>query len=181
MAHQRQLIREAVKAQLLGKTAALARVFETRVVPFKNLELPAVSVYILSEAVDAASKLTAPRELTRTAQVAIEAAVKQGANADDAMDSIAMEIERALDADWTFGGTASDSILLSTDLETDDRGDMLVGLVRLTYAVTYFTDCPSAADVSLPTPFAKAHVQFDLEASVNPANRAVDDIVVPTT
>lgn len=181
MAHQRQLIREAVKAQLLGKTAAAARVYETRVVPWKRLELPAVAVYALEETVDRASQSTAPRELRRQLKLAIEVAVKAGTNLDDALDAVALEVERALHADPTFGDTASDSILESTQISLAEEGDTLIGLALLTFSVTYFTMAPEAADVDLVTDFSKAHIATSLGAAVHPDNQAVDDLVVPTT
>src|SRR3990170_40796 len=128
MAHQRQVIREAAKAQLLGKTAAGPHVFETRKVPYKRLTLPAIAVYSGDES--STDQGSAPRELKRTLQLAIEAAVKEGANVDDSMDSIAEEIERAIHVDPTFGGKASDAVLSSTSLDVDEIADQPVGLVR---------------------------------------------------
>lgn len=181
MAHQRQLIREAARAQLLGKTAAGARVAETRMSPWRRPELPAISVYSLEEAVDAGSKLTAPRELTRNLQLAVVAGVEGGANVDDAMDSIAEEIERALHADPYLGDTCGDLVLASTELGIDEDGTRPIGYVRLTFAVTYRTWAPDAADATLPADFATAHIETSLGGTAAPADRAVDDVAVPIT
>jgi hypothetical protein len=145
--HQRQRIREAVAARLVCKTSAGDRVFETRVVPFRRLELPAIAVYALSESSE--DQQSAPRELKRTLSLTIDAAVKSGDNVDDAMDAIALEVERAMHADETFGGLASDSVLASTDIEVFEEADQFVGLVKLQYEVTYYTAAPDAADVVL--------------------------------
>jgi len=145
--HQRQRIREAVATRLVCKTTAGARVFETRVIPFRRLELPALAVYALSESSE--DQQSAPRELKRTLSLIIEAAVKSGDNVDDAMDMIALEVERAMHADETFGGLASDSVLASTDLEVFEEADQFVGLVKLQYEVTYYTAAPDAADVPM--------------------------------
>lgn len=184
MAHQRQLIREAVKAQLVGtaptyRTGAGARVYETRMAPFRRLELPAIAVYVLEESIDPASKSRAPRELTRNLQLQVVAVVEASAAVDDAMDAIALEIERALDADRWFGGTAGDSILSSVQMGIDDEGGKPVGAVQMVYAVTYRTDAPSAADLPPLPDFSKAHVETSLGGGVHPANRAVDDVAVP--
>jgi hypothetical protein len=174
--HQRQLIREAAKAALVGKTGAGARVYETRVVPFKRLELPAIAVYTLEENVDPASRSTAPRELKRTVDLAIEAAVKQGENIDDALDAIALEIERALHADETLGGAASDSILSSTEIDVLEDGDRLVGVVTLVYSVTYYTDAPAAEDAAAGelVDLARVDVRHNLGGSVDVNDEARD-------
>jgi hypothetical protein len=165
MSHPRQAIREAIKAALLNHTAAGARVFETRMLPAKRLELPAITVYTLEEPVDPASGSTAPRELTRNAQIAIEAAVKQGENVDDAMDDIALEIERAMHADETFGDVCANSILASTAMDVAEVGDQPIGVVILTYSVTYRTFAPEAADVTLDN-FESAGVRYPVGGAV---------------
>jgi hypothetical protein len=173
MAHQRQTIRRAATAQLLDRTAAGARVYATRVVPWKRIELPAVAVYALEELVDPASQTTAPRELTRTLQLSLEGAVILSTAVDDALDNLAEEIERAVHADETFAGTASDSILTATELEVFEEGERCIGLIRLTYSVTYFTHAPEAADVRL-NDFATADVRHSLNGAVHPLEQAQD-------
>lgn len=180
MAHQRQLIREAVKAQLVGKTSAGARVYETRVVPWARMSLPVLAVYTLKESVDPTSRASAPRELARSAELVVEGVVEAGENVDDALDELALEVERALHADPTFAGTASDSILASTDLEVGEEGGKPVGFFRLTYTVTFYTYAPEAADVPLQD-FATADVRHELGGNVHPDNQAHDVVAVPTT
>lgn len=175
--HQRQIIREAVKRQLLRKTVAGDRVYETRAVPLRGLELPAIAVFTLQEPVDSASKNTAPRELTRNLQLVIEANVKAGQNVDDAIDAMALEIERAIDADETFGGVASDAVLSNTEMDTDERGDQLIGVLTLTYAVTYFTrPCDSA--VPKLADFDRMDVKTNLSGDVLPADESEDSVEI---
>ncbi len=179
--HKRQAIREAVKAQLIGvgpngydyRTAAALRVYATRVLPWKRGELPAIAVYMLEESVAPESKATAPRELTRNAQLAIEAAVKAGDNVDDALDAIALEIERAIHSDETLAGTASDAVLATTELNVAEDGERLVGFVRLTYSVTYYTYAPEAADVVLDD-LTTVNIRTSLGGTVAPADQAED-------
>lgn len=100
MAHQRQLIRNAVAAMLVaGSTAAGARVTTTRVEPHKKTELPAISVYSLSEEV---KEWEAPRELTRELKLEIAGWVAHSDTypADQAMDDLAAQIEAVMNADW---------------------------------------------------------------------------------
>ncbi|MFH0750669.1 MAG: hypothetical protein V2B17_02420, partial [Chloroflexota bacterium] len=108
--HQRAVLRNAVVAALkAASTSAEQRVFASRMTPYQRVGLPAVSVYTLSETSD--DQQTAPRELKRAAQLVIEAVLEQTAEVDDALDAMALELERALHADPTFGGACSDSTL----------------------------------------------------------------------
>lgn len=144
MAHQRKVIRHAVRDALKGKTAAVGRVFASRVVPLRRTELPAIAVYTLEETVDPESRASAPRELERQMPVVIEGWVTPGDNADDAMDDLAEQIERVMHADPYLGGVVAESILESTSMEVLEDGERLMGLVMLTYAVTYQTQSPEA-------------------------------------
>lgn len=149
MAHPRKLIRHAIVGLLTNATSAGTRVSATRVDPHKKTELPALSVYTLSEPVDPASAITSPRELTREVKVEIAGWVahSQALPVDDAMDDLAEQIELAMDADPYILGTAGDSVLENTEM-TVEAGDPLVGIVTLTYSVTYrtFVDQTVATD-----------------------------------
>lgn len=143
MAHPRQLVREAVVARLLNATAAGTRVTSTRVEPHKRNALPAISVYTLREPVRPESDTTAPRELTRDVKVEIAGWVShsEALPVDVAMDDLALEIETAMDVDRYLGGAAGDSVLEDTEMQViEDQGaDPLIGIVTLTYSVTYRT------------------------------------------
>lgn len=178
--HQRQIIREAVRDRLLGSnTVAEDRVFKSRVLPYGELELPAIAVYSRTEPVDPDSKNTAPRELTRNLQLVIEGVVKLSEDVDDALDALALEIERAVDRDPTFGGAASDAILSSTDVTIEEDGDQPTGVVILTYTITYYTQAPEAEDVPLDE-FRTADIRHNLGGAVHPDNEARDRVTVPT-
>jgi len=146
MAHQRSLIRSAVAALLVNaNTSAGARVSATRVEPHQGRGLPAISVYTLSESLnDDLSRLSAPRELTRDLKLEIAAWVahSDAFPVDDAMDAMAEQIEAVMSADRWLSGTAAESIYESTEMqvvEDDGHSDPLVGIVTLTYSVTYRT------------------------------------------
>jgi hypothetical protein len=146
MPHPRQVIREAVRAALLNATAAGATVYETRVVPHRVSEVPALAVYTLEESVSSDSVSVSPRELRRELSLVIEGWVAAGGatNVDDDMDELALEVETAMYADPFFGGVASESLLDTTSLEVIEEGDRLMGWIVMTYAFTYFTDDPPA-------------------------------------
>lgn len=172
MAHQRMLIRKAVVAMLIAaNTDAGSRVKPTRVEPHKKSQLPAIAVYTLSEDIDdELSRDSAPRELTRSLKLEIAAWVadSEAVTVDDAMDNIAAEIEAAMDADWYLtdptqpsnGSTAANSILIGTEMqvvEDDGRSDPLVGIVTLTFDVTYRTDSATNGAVA---DFSAAHATY---------------------
>jgi hypothetical protein len=146
--HQRREIREAVKAQLLGTaapvtyaTAAGARVYETRMTPFREIELPAIAIYALEET--SADEGKAPRELKRKLTLEIVAAATATDDVDDVLDGLAQEIECAMNSDETFGSKASDSVLTDTQMAVETTGKKPIGMVALTYDVTYYTDVDS--------------------------------------
>jgi hypothetical protein len=139
--HQRKIIRHAVAKLLIGKTAAAERVYRTRVEPLKK-QLPAVSVYTLSEPVEVESLDVEPRELKRELKLDITAWVAHSeANpADDQMDDIAEQIEAVMDANRFIDFQAADSVLENTEITVLDDGDPMVGVITMTYSVSYRTE-----------------------------------------
>lgn len=183
MAHQRKLIRDAVKAALIGTapgyaTAAGARVESQRVFAWKENQLPAISVYTVEEPVDPSSRNTAPRTLKRNLQLAIECAVKAGTNVDDAIDALAEQVERAMHFDETFGGVCGDSILSATDIEVATEGGLLVGMCRLLYAVTYNTGAPEAEDLELDN-FESAGIRTNLSNGQDVEDEPLNEVELP--
>lgn len=173
MAHQRKLIRHAVRDLLLAaNTAAEDRVETTRVTTYRKGDLPAISVYTIDEAVDPKSKTTAPRELTRDLKLHIEAWVAPGDDADDRMDDLAEQIEAVMDFNWKLSDTAADSILESCTMSVRPDGDAYQGLLTLIYAVTYRTNAPEA-----PTgldDFLRVDAKFPTPTPATDANTAED-------
>lgn len=141
--HQRKLIRHAVTAALVGSTAAGARVQATRVEPRRPSEIPAIGVYTATEETDPDDVSTAPRELLRQLKLDVVGWVldSSAVPVDDAMDDLAEQIEIAMELDPYFGSTVSESILVATDMQViaEDGNDPMIGVVRLTYSVTYRT------------------------------------------
>lgn len=158
--HERKAIRDAVVAALSGETVAETRVISTREAPFRNGSLPSISVYVVNETVDEATR--APRELKRTAVIAVDGWLSSGADdvLDDALDAFALEIETAMDADRFLNVTASDSILLSTEMLARTEGNKPIGVVHMEYAVTYYTNERLAAATDK---FNTADVRISLE------------------
>jgi hypothetical protein len=177
MAHQRQVIREAVVAQLKGRTSAEDRVFKSREIPLKRCELPAICVYTLEETVDQDSRQSSPRRLSRPLQVAVELVVENSEDVDDVIDALALEVEDALEADPFFGSSCVDSMLASTQIGIDVTGAKPVGRALMAYAVLYETTATAATLDDL----TKVHTETSLGGQQAPGDRAVDEIPIPTT
>lgn len=146
MAHQGKLIEQGIVALLVAaSTMAGARVHRDRVDPFKKGRIPAIAIYMPDEEVDVdTSTNTAPRELTRLADVELQLFVG-GVDAEAVSDSMwdfQEEVEIAMEADPYLGGAAADSILKGSSreiVETNGQSDPLVGVVTMIYAVTFRT------------------------------------------
>jgi hypothetical protein len=183
MAHPRKLIRQAVVTRLTNATAAGTRVTATRFDPHKKSQLPAISVYSLAEPVDLdASANTAPREIARDLKIEIAAWVPhtEAVPVDDAMDDLAEQIEAAMDADPYLGGAAADSILEATEMEIvedDARTSPVVGIITLTYSVTYRTSPAAPANLD---DFLSVDAKHRIVGAVE-ANQARDEFVVQET
>lgn len=175
MPHQRQLIREAVKAALLNQTAAQGRVEETRLVPARIGELPTISVFSNEE--DSEKGQEAPRELKRRLVITVECrvGVPAGGALDDSLDAIAQEVERAMHADPTLGGKCQDSFLSGTNFGTVAGAERPLGAVQLLYAVTYWTGAPEAADVEADN-LKTINVKTSLSGQVIPDDQAEDQL-----
>jgi len=175
--HPRAAVRKAIVAALVNKTAAGARVFPTRIIPLRTLELPALAVFVRLEEVDVdGSQNTAPLELDRTADVVVEGYAQAGQNVDDVLDALSEEVEAALRDDISFGGTAARSILARTELEVVDEGDKLRGLAQWTLRVQYFSAWTGVAAVD---DLERVGVTWDVAAGEqHPGDRAEDVVEV---
>jgi hypothetical protein len=139
MAHARQTIREQVGTTLTGLTTTGSNVFQSRVYPLQESNLPALLIYTKeesSEAIVMGSNRVIERELT----LAVEAYVKTYSNSDDTIDTIAEEVETAIGADSTLNNKAKDVFLVSTDINYVGEGENPVAVATLNFLVSYCTD-----------------------------------------
>lgn len=173
--HHRTIVRRAVRDLLKGKTSAGQKVDTTRIDTWRDNELPAISVYTTVEDVDDASTETAPRELKRQVDVEIVGAVGASDRMDDAMDALALEIETVMHADPFLGDVASDSILTGTEANVHNEGKRLIGLVVLTYQVTYRTIAPEPQELD---DFVTADTRTRVDGVTDPNQDAHDIVVV---
>lgn len=145
MAHQRKIIRHAVRDLLISAaTAAGSRVQGTRVDPNKKSQLPAIGVYTLNDPVNEDTSSDGEDTHELEVEIAGWVAHTDAVPADDAMDDLAEQIEAAMKSDPFLGGAVGGKgvRLLGTVMEVveiNGRSDPQVGIVVLTYAVPYFT------------------------------------------
>jgi hypothetical protein len=179
MAHERQEIRNAVVAQLVGPstyvtTAAGPRVFKTRGGPVREADLPCLCVFAESESVDASNTSTTRRSL----KLVVEGYVKvaPGADLDAAMDALALQVETAMDADPYLAGCARYIELSSTTLETSVLGSQPMGRAALEYTVHY--EAPIRVDDATDA-FATADIHTSLGGTQAPADQTHDVVTLP--
>ena len=135
--HPRQAIREAVVALLVAAgTDAGSDVYPTREVPWRSVELPGIAVYSLEES---SQRITGGRDLDRSVVLAIHAVAQLSEGIDDALDALALQVEKAMAADPTLGGKALASYLAGTEISVDETTQRPVGAIRLAYEVRYHT------------------------------------------
>jgi hypothetical protein len=120
---------------LANATDARDRVYATREVPWRTVELPGLSVYSLEE--NPSDAVFPPLPVTREVTVAILGLVQLSEGVDDAIDALALQVEKAIGADPTLGGTALQSRYSGATIGTDVEGRRPVGVIRITYAVQY--------------------------------------------
>jgi hypothetical protein len=172
MAHQRQIIRDYVIAQLIvANTAAGARVTNSRRDDYRKGDLPAISVYTDEETVDQEQSNTAPREYTRDLTMDIVGWVFPGDNVDNGLDDLAVQIEAMMDGDRYLGtippladtARAANTTLQSTKRAIRNEGDTPVGVIKLSYLVTYRWFAPQAP--TLADDFLTADTKYPLAGS----------------
>jgi hypothetical protein len=83
--------------------------------------------------------MTKPRTQMRQLEVSVEAYVKGTANLDNTLDTIAVEVEEALQTDLTRGGNAKDTQVVSFEADFTPDGEQTVGVGKFTVAVSFAT------------------------------------------
>lgn len=175
--HPRTVIRKAVAALLLGKTAAGENVFTSRTGAFMSRELPAIAVYTTDEAVDDGE--TSPRRYTRNPDVVVQLVVEADKHLDDVLDALALEVEDILLPNPIWGGVAEDSLLIkaSTFLTSDGRTDYACH--ELTFRAEYETRPGLLEEPSLDD-FRVGHTAYRRNTPDGPVVIAEDEITLPT-
>ncbi len=138
--HLRQQIREAVATRLSGLTTTGARVYQSRLHPLADSNLPCLLVNTDSEEI-ATLTLQPHPVMERDLTLAVRCVAKAVSNLDDTLDTMLKEVETALGmvADPTYGGMVKSMVPKAINIEMDDALDKPVGIASLIYIVTYYT------------------------------------------
>lgn len=136
MAHKRQSIRERVATTLTGLTTTGSNVFQSRVYPIENTKLPCLLIYTREETSEPLV-MNPPRTIEKVLSLVVEGYVKAKTNFDDTIDTICEEVEEALFTDRLINDLALDSFLVNTDISYNGDGDNPLGIVVMTFQITY--------------------------------------------
>ena len=91
--HVRQQIREKIGTTLTGLTTTGSNVYQSRVYPLENINLPALIIYTKSETSEPIV-IGTDRVMSRELSVIVEGYVKATSNFDDTIDTAMMAIEK---------------------------------------------------------------------------------------
>jgi hypothetical protein len=138
MAHVRKQIRDALVTAVTGLTTTGANVFRSRIYPLEKTKLPCLCIFTKSETTEF-DTLTMSRSVSRNLEVMVEAYVKETADYDNTLDTIAVEVEEALSADVTLGGLCKDMQVVAFEADFSGDGEQPVAVGRFTVAVNYRT------------------------------------------
>jgi hypothetical protein len=137
--HARTQIRRAVAKMLTNLPTTQERVFEGYPWEINPEELPALEILSPSERIDEdfSSSTGGVNQLGRRVTLII-VGYTTGDDIEDRLDQIALEVERAIGADRTLGGTVIDSEITATEFAVA-VDEVRVGQVQLTYEAIYRT------------------------------------------
>lgn len=138
--HYRQRIRDAVAAALAGQTAAGANVFTSRSRPVLEILQRRESVLSVYTADEQSQRDGTGYLMNRELTVTVEGMMGGGDDLDDALDSLAEQVETVVNADPTIGNLLSEDLVLdATVTEISARGNMQVGAFRMDFTCAYQT------------------------------------------
>ena len=133
MSHARQKIRDAVVTLVTGLT-----VFATRLYNLEPSEdLPGLVIYTKNESSERSD--FSPNNYSRELEVIIEGYAETNSLVENVLDTISLEVENVMGANPLLSNTATTSELNATEIEFDVMGEKPIGIIRLTYSVTYYT------------------------------------------
>ena len=137
MSHVRQQIRDAAVTALTGLATTGSRVFASRKRPVGDAKLPCLLVFTDEERIDAAS-VHNPAVLDRRLELRVVGLTKDTTDLDDALDTMAAEVETVLGG-ASLGGLCKSLTLSGIQVDLDESLEKPVGQIALTFEANYFT------------------------------------------
>lgn len=133
--HLHRQIREAIETTLTGLATSGARVYANRLMPMADANLPGLRIFADEESA-AALSIHAPYKAERQLTVVVECCAKHATILDDTLDQMSKEVEVALAAGITVGGSNLPVVYEGMSFD-DDLTDKPVGLKRLRFSIEY--------------------------------------------
>lgn len=133
MTHARRSIREAAVTKLTGLTTTGNRVYDSRVFPLSESNLPCIAVYTADENIERASL---GGLLVREVDLVVRGYARAAASVEDVLDGIAEEVEVAL----TSVAGVKELTVRSIETEFDGEGDMPIATIAITFNAQYYTN-----------------------------------------
>jgi hypothetical protein len=142
MAHARKQIRNAIAEILKGLQTTGQNVYPSRVYSLEDSELPSLSIFTIDAAgEEVVTRITLgpnPR-IHRACPLIIEGHAAVDENIDDVLDRISLEVEIAMSAPIVIGSKTVPAQFQSTGKDLIGDNESQIGIVRLTYLVSYVT------------------------------------------
>lgn len=145
--HVRNQVREAAAALLTGLATTGPHVFQSRVYPLQDEELPCLLISTEGELVGYMT-MGFPRRQNRTITLSVKALSKTVLDLDDVLDAICKEVEVALLTPTSLPGLAKDIQLKSTAIGLHGEGERPIGVAVMSFEVTVHTR-ENAPDVAI--------------------------------
>jgi hypothetical protein len=136
MTHKRQLIREAIAAEVDTVLSLTGRVFMTRTRRTAQSEMPVALIYTNEE--NSQQDVNDPR-LLRDLSVFLELHIAKVEGIDETLDGLCEPVEAVIAANPRLGGLALNTVLARTRMGYDGEGDEKHGVAILTFEVMYRT------------------------------------------
>jgi hypothetical protein len=161
-------IRAGIKARLLNKTAAGARVSTNRADRVWQDGLPAIVIYTKTEQVEQDQQ--APPTYKRTARISLDILLQDGSGMplDDDADDLAEVVEQLMFLDPRLVAECPELVnaghQVGYDILVQDGGDQLICGARITWEFVYFQDA-NVGDLAELAPWKTARTTYNLGPS----------------
>lgn len=138
MQHPRQQIRAAITERL---REMFKNVYASRAKPLFDQDLPALLVYCATESIKQERWDTdGTGALTRELELFVEAVDVGKEELDDKLDTLAADVESALDG-WEIPSHKNAVMRFrGTDMDISVQANKTYGAIRLAFSITYYTD-----------------------------------------
>lgn len=134
--HLRTQIRDAMATAVTSLATTGTRVHKSRMYPAADAGLPCLLVFCGDQE---RIEQDATNIQQRTLEMTVRGLVKATGDIDASLNQIALEVEAAVQSAGTLSSKVSGVTLTGIDSTLDDSLEKPVGIIDLSYRITYFT------------------------------------------